>query len=800
MLTVNNHDIFVDISKNEILYPSDIKIGRKTTTNLNHEENLVVLKCIVDLIEQGYKPINIEIEKGYRLGRNKKSGNADITVKDNNDKTFMIIECKISSLEFDKAWRDTQKDGGQLFSYERQENVASVLVLYTVSFLPKELKVIYKAISLIDNENYLSSIKSNKSYKNAKGGNQKFNTWKEVYKYDYIENGVLESDIQPYKISKPKRDIHSLEEINELEVNKKYNKFASILRQYNVGAKENAFDVLVNLFLAKIVDEELNQNDLQFNWKGTATDTYFDLVDRLEKLYQNGMEKFLNETVTYVGEEEVKKAFRLHPQPDAAEEAILNYFKQVKYFTNNNFSLIEVYNEDLFVQNSKILTDIVKLFEDLKLKTNRHNQFLGDLFEGFLDNGVKQSEGQFFTPLPIVKFLISSLPLEKINEKDKIPKVIDYACGAGHFLNQYAEEIKKIKKVNNLYPDYLKNIYGIEKEYRLSKVAKVSSFMYGQDEIQILYKDALKLEPKIEEESYSLVISNPPYSVKGFLSTLPQESIDSYKNSEIIKDYNSASHIEIFFVEKAIKLLESGGMTALILPASLLNNTYEYNILTRKLLLENFEIISIVSFGSRTFGSTGTNTITLFMRKREYPPSEPDFYRYSIRRWFNDTATDEDVLLMMNYTEKISIDYEDYAEIRTGNLDKVLSNEIFKDYEEKFRKTPQGKKNYIKNYKLYKEQLIEYIQSIEEEKAYYFTLANEQNNKIVVVEAPTKKTKEEQQFLGYKWVGQRGNEGIQYLGIDEDIDTEKNRALSSIDTPLFNPQRDDDPDKISTII
>ena len=69
------------------------------------------------------------------------------------------------------------------------------------------------------------------------------------------------------------------------------------------------------------------------------------------------------------------------------------------------------------------------MLEDIILKTKEPNQFLGDLFEGFLDDGVKQSEGQFFTPIPIVKFIISSLPLAEIYDKcEEIPCAIDYAC------------------------------------------------------------------------------------------------------------------------------------------------------------------------------------------------------------------------------------------------------------------------------------------------------------------------------------------------------------------------------------
>ena len=176
------------------------------------------------------------------------------------------------------------------------------------------------------------------------------------------------------------------------------------MRKYNVGGRENAFDKLVNLFLAKIVDEEQNRDDLLFNWKGVAQDTYFELVDRLQRLYQIGMEKFLDEKVSYVAEKDIEDAFRL--RKDAAKDAIFKYFKELKYFSNNDFTFLDVYNEQLFYQNSRILVEVVQMLQDMKLKTKEQNQFLGDLFEGFLDSGVKQSEGQFFTPLPNLLFLV----------------------------------------------------------------------------------------------------------------------------------------------------------------------------------------------------------------------------------------------------------------------------------------------------------------------------------------------------------------------------------------------------------
>ena len=73
----------------------------------------------------------------------------------------------------------------------------------------------------------------------------------------------------------------------------------------------------------------------------------------------------------------------------------------------------------------------------------------------------------------------------------------------------------------------LQNCYsgidGIEKEYRLSKVSKVSAFMYGQDNINITYGDALADNNNIKDGQYDILIANPPYSVKGFLETLTED-------------------------------------------------------------------------------------------------------------------------------------------------------------------------------------------------------------------------------------------------------------------------------------
>ena len=808
-LEINDYKIEIDIEKEKIYYPNLKEIGRETTTNFSAEENFVILDIIIGLLKQGYLPNQISIEKGYKLGHNTKSGNADVTIEDNEGSPFLIIEAKTYGSEFEKEWKNTLLDGGQLFSYEKQENKAHALVLYASKISDSSIERIYHAIQLKDNDEFLTTLENPKSYRDAKGGNDKFEIWRDVYQQDFRTNGVLEETIKPFEIGKIKSTLSDLKEITHDEVQKKYNQFATILRKYNVGGRENAFDKLVNLFLAKIVDEEQNQDDLMFNWKGVAQDTYFDLVDRLQKLYQVGMEKFLNEKVSYVAEKDIESAFRL--RKDAAKDAIFKYFKELKYFSNNDFTFLDVYNEQLFYQNSRILVEVVQMLQGMKLKTEEQNQFLGDLFEGFLDNGVKQSEGQFFTPLPIVKFIISSLPLENINQNTDIPKIIDYASGAGHFLNEYAEQIKSYVDETKL-SDYYSSIYGIEKEYRLSKVAKVSAFMYGQDNINIIYGDALDEQNNIKDNTFSVIVANPPYSVKGFLETLSEKQRKKYDLSSYVERLDTNNSIELFFLERAAQLLKSEGVAGIIVPSSVLSNGKLYTK-ARKMLLENFDIIAISEFGSKTFGSTGTSTITLFLRKKKYPPNEADNYRYAVERWFTNTDIEtDDVTILEKYCETIGVDYNSYCELQLDRLDSLLDFELFQEYITAFDKSKRARdikkkkisEKYSKENKEieYKKALYNFIKEIEQEKVFYFALINSQKNDVIVVKSPTDK-EQIKEFLGYEWSTRKGQEGIKYIGAnitDEEMEVSKNQAINSINTPLFNPINLEDTSKINTVI
>lgn len=785
--TINNYTLIVDYKNQSINYPKEIKTHDKTTSNFLRPENFVVFECVHRLLEKGYKAEHLELEPKWKLGREAKGGKADILVKDNEDNPYLMIECKTTDFkngEFAKEWNKMQEDGGQLFSYLQQEKGVKYLCLYTSDFIDK-LEYKNYIIQAFDNEEYLKEKELQNSYKKANNNIELFKTWKESYELQYFEQGIFEVNVNAYKILEITPTFDNLKELKE---EGKYHEFAKILRKHNISGKENAFDKLVNIFLCKIYDETFNKNNLKFGYFGVMADTYANMQDRLMWLYKEAMREFLGEKITFVSNEDIEKDFK-QLKIKTLKEVMQNYIKELKFYSNNDFAFLEVHNKELFLKNALVLKEIVELFANYKLTQNSTNQFLGNLFELFLQKGMKQDEGQFFTPIQICEFIMYSLPLqEMLSKNSKALRVIDYACGAGHFLNTYANELKRYLTEDELKEHY-KNIYGIEKEYRLSKVSKVSSAMYGQNEINILYADALasfelanisnlegeKAKPQIESNSFDLLIANPPYAVKGFLETLSNKSKNTYKlfNDDINIETNNA--IECFFIERANQILKENAKAAIILPSSILNKDSIYKN-TREILLQNFDFIAIVELGSQTFGATGTNTIILFLRKKETFRQENNFISqdYSLikERIESENLKDNEHFYqnyLSVYCDFRGFDKESYENFLNGNLDSNLFNlDIFKDYHNAFKQTSDYKKLKVsKAYKdskekdlLEKEAFLNYAQKIEKDKLLYFSLSL--NQEVLIIKAPSD-IKEQKKFLGYEWSNRKGDEGIKEL-------------------------------------
>lgn len=288
--------IIVDFRNEKILYPEDkgFKVNVATTTNFSEPENFVVLECVNRLLDKGYRPENIELERTWTLGHEQKSGRADICVSNQNGKTLFIVECKTFGVEYNKEMKNILSDGGQLISYWQQERGCRWLVLYASNInSSNDIEYTTDSIDCSDDENILNLARKDATillYKDAHTTSELYDAWKETYEQRFSGDIIFRDDSVAYDIGvKPlrKKDLKDFSENDKI-----VNRFEEILRHNNVSDKENAFNRLIALFICKLVDEiQKTDNDIvEFQYK-VGTDTYESLQDRLQRLHKEGMEQ-----------------------------------------------------------------------------------------------------------------------------------------------------------------------------------------------------------------------------------------------------------------------------------------------------------------------------------------------------------------------------------------------------------------------------------------------------------------------------------------------------------------------------
>jgi len=816
---VGDTHMSVNFAEKRLEFPADMRgCDRNTLIDDSHKENMVVFECVDRLLDKGYKSEDIELEKVWQLGHEGKGGRADICVNEagNPQKMLFIIECKTAGKEFENAVKETEQDGGQIFSYWQQERSTQWLAIYASNWDEENKKVTHscKVLNCSDDKNLLEVADKKRKkkediaerlYRDAKSTKELFEVWQETYNSEWHDDIIFKPNSSAYNIGVDvlrKRDLKPF----SMENSRIVNKFEEILRHNNVSDKENAFNRLVALFICKLVDEIKKGDDaeMEFQYK-ERVDTYEDLQDRLQRLHKEGMDEFMREDIFYVEKDYAQKLFSAY-KGAARTQAIKQLdetIRNLKFYSNNDFAFVDVHNEELFAKNGKILVEVVKLFQEYKIVYPEKNQFLGDLFEQLLAKGFKQNEGQFFTPTPITRFVWDCLPLEKYLAAHGLPKVVDYACGAGHFLTEGIEAINDIqhKRRDKSIPadnKWVRDcIYGIEKDYRLARVSKIALFMNGAGDANIIFGDGLDNDPAkgIENGKFDILVANPPYAVSAFKAHLKLQ----HNELELLpKILLTSDTIETLFVERIGQLLKSGGLAGVFLPISILTASDKSGYIeAREQILSNFYLKAITLFDTKTFGATGTRTVVLFMERFHEPPVQKQLAIDTANGILsgNDNSDWNDSDILNEYLSHIGVTAEQYKAFvsETASIEELRSIEYFKIYVLEFEKTQQ---KFPKNYtpeqieQERKDRLYKRIKDVEKEKLIYFTLLRGQET--VVITAPTDNA-EQKTFLGYDWSNRKGSEGIVLNPNGGYLTNEKNRfahgTLATFVRNAFNNMR-----------
>jgi type I restriction enzyme M protein len=305
-----------------------------------------------------------------------------------------------------------------------------------------------------------------------------------------------------------------------------------------------------------------------------------------------------------------------------------------------------------------VIAQVVEHIESISLsRTDLDTK--GVAFEEFMGGFFKGDFGQYFTPRELIAFSVHMI------QPTNSDLVIDPACGSGGFLLYALDYIRN--EANRQYPHHgtdteesrdhykywhdfaEKNLFGIEINEELSRVAKMNMIIHDDGHTNIVGHDALDFLRVLEDKKrelkparFDLVLTNPPfgsvvkvaekgndyleqYELRSYLGkattgTTPDETgqaeQDVKRGAKAVKARASVK-TEILFLERVWDFLKfETGRAAVVVPDGILTNASLQGV--RDWLMEHFQILAVVSLPQFAFQhyDAGVKASIMFLRKR----------------------------------------------------------------------------------------------------------------------------------------------------------------------------------------
>lgn len=227
----------------------------------------------------------------------------------------------------------------------------------------------------------------------------------------------------------------------------------------------------------------------------------------------------------------------------------------------------------------------------------------GHILQKIIDRSYRESRGQFFTPAPVVDFMV------KMINPCKGEKGCDPASGTGGFMFTALEHISES---NNITKKDIDNIYFYDISKSLIKlIAMRMMFEFSYNEPNFDVRDSIAED---YDMNFDYVLTNPPFGTQGKImdsKILRKYQLGLDEKNKVLK----AQVPDLLFVEKVIKILKDNGRGAIILPdGDFENPSQEY---FRKYLFNTVKIDAVVSLPDGTFipYGTGVKSSIIFFTK-----------------------------------------------------------------------------------------------------------------------------------------------------------------------------------------
>ena len=243
----------------------------------------------------------------------------------------------------------------------------------------------------------------------------------------------------------------------------------------------------------------------------------------------------------------------------------------------------------------------------------------GDLYEYMLGKIASAGQnGQFRTPRHIIKLMVE---MTAPTPRDVI---CDPACGTAGFLiaaseylvRHHSEAIYRDEAARRRYNEG--TFHGYDFDSTMLRIGSMNMLLHGVENPDIRYRDSLAQADDDEAEKYSLILANPPFA----------GSLDYESTARDLQQIVKTKKTELLFMALFLRLLQTGGRAAVIVPDGVLFGSSKAHKALRRMLVEEQKLDAIISMPSGVFKPyAGVSTaIVLFTRTNSGGTDQVWFY------------------------------------------------------------------------------------------------------------------------------------------------------------------------------
>jgi type I restriction enzyme M protein len=189
--------------------------------------------------------------------------------------------------------------------------------------------------------------------------------------------------------------------------------------------------------------------------------------------------------------------------------------------------------------------------------------------------------------------------------------ICDPACGTAGFLVAASEYLREhhpeMLRDAKLKAHFHKNAFhGFDFDTTMLRIGSMNMLLHGVENPDIRYRDSLAQDHAGEEESYTLVLANPPFA----------GSLDYENTAKDLQRVVKTKKTELLFLALFLRLLKPGGRAAVIVPDGVLFGSSSAHKTLRRMLVEEQKLDAVVSLPGGVFKPySGVSTAILLFTK-----------------------------------------------------------------------------------------------------------------------------------------------------------------------------------------